>query len=194
MIADDITFSSSLLADIRVSFTRGNSDSTPSSLGFDLSSLGFNSAFSNAVKTGSVPRVTTTDVASLGPDTTSDRHSHQENREVFGSVIWVKGRHIFKGGADLQIFHNNTTAPFTPSGDFSFTRGFTQGPNPAQASANAGMVRQVSYWVCRQAAVTIDPSLAMQQIYSAEFLQDTVQITPKLTADLGFRFEHTNPD
>jgi hypothetical protein len=86
MIADDIAFTPSLLAEIRFSFTRGNSDSNPSSLGFDLGSLGFNSAFASAVKTQLFPRITTTDAASLGPDTTTDRHSHQENRQAFGSV------------------------------------------------------------------------------------------------------------
>lgn len=86
MIADDIAFTPSLLAEIRFSFTRGNSDSNPSSLGFDLGSLGFNSAFASAVKTQLFPRITTTDAASLGPDTTADRHSHQENRQAFGSV------------------------------------------------------------------------------------------------------------
>jgi hypothetical protein len=79
-------------------------------------SLGFNSAFVSAVKTQLFPRITTSDAASIGPDTTSDRHSHQENRQAFGSVTWVKGHNIFKAGADLEIFHNNTTAPFTPSG------------------------------------------------------------------------------
>jgi outer membrane receptor protein involved in Fe transport len=194
MIADDITFTPSLLADLRVSFTRSNSDSNPSSLGFDLGSLGFVSSFSNGAKTKLFPRITTTDAASLGPDTTSNRHSHQENRQLFGSIIWVKGRHIIKAGGDLEIFHNNTTAPFTPSGDFSFNRGYTQGPNPAQASANSGYgVASLLLGLPASGAVTIDPSLAMQQVYSAEFLQDTIQLTPTLTADLGARYEHTNP-
>ena len=194
MIADDIAFSPSLLADVRVSFTRGNSDSIPSSLGFNLGSLGFNSAFVSAVKTQLFPRITTSDAASIGPDTTSDRHSHQENRQAFGSVTWVKGHNIFKAGADLEIFHNNTTAPFTPSGDFSFNRGYTQGPNPAAASSNAGYgVASLLLGLPASGSVTIDPSLAMQQIYSAYFLEDTVQLTPTLTVDLGVRYEHTNP-
>ena len=194
MFADDITFSSSAVADIRVSFTRNNSDSTPSSLNFDLGSLGFNSVFTSAVKTALFPRITTTDAANLGPDTTSDRHSHQENRQVFGSLTLTKGRQILKVGGDLEIFHNNTTAPFTPSGDFSFTRGFTQGPNPAQASANAGYgTASLLLGLPASGSITIDPSLAMQQIYSVGFLQDTVQLKPTVIADLGLRYEHTTP-
>ncbi|MCU1247892.1 MAG: hypothetical protein JWQ49_921 [Edaphobacter sp.] len=194
MIADDIAFTPSLLAEIRFSFTRGNSDSNPSSLGFDLGSLGFNSAFASAVKTQLFPRITTTDAASLGPDTTADRHSHQENRQAFGSVTWVKGHNIFKAGANLEIFHNNTTAPFTPAGDFSFTRGYTQGPNPAQASANSGYgVASLLLGLPASGSITIDPSLAMQQIYSAYFLEDTLQLTPTLTIDAGIRYEHTSP-
>ncbi len=194
MIADDIAFGPSLLADIRVSFTRGNSDSIPSSLGFNLGSLDFNTAFVSAVKTQLFPRITTTDAASLGPDTTADRHSHQENRQAFGSVTWVKGHNIFKAGADLEIFHNNTTAPFTPAGDFTFNRGYTQGPNPAAASANAGYgVASLLLGLPASGSITIDPSLAMEQIYSAYFLEDTSQLTRTFTLDIGVRYEHTNP-
>lgn len=194
IIADDINFSPSLVADIRVSFTRSNSDSTPSSLGFNLGSLGFDSAFTGAVKTALFPRITTTDAANLGPNTTSDRHSHQENRQVFGSLTLIRGRQILKAGGDLEIFHNNTTAPFTPSGDFSFSRAFTQGPNPAQASANAGYgTASLLLGLPASGSITIDPSLAMQQIYSVGFLQDTIQLKPTLIADLGLRYEHTTP-
>jgi outer membrane receptor protein involved in Fe transport len=194
MIVDDIVFTPSLLLDIRASFTRGNSDSYPSSRGFDLGSLGFAPSFSGAVTTPLFPRITTADAASLGPDTTSDRHSHQEDRQVFGSVTWVKGRHIFKMGGDLEAFHNNTTAPFTPAGDFSFTRGYTQGPNPAQASANAGWgVASLLLGVPASGSVTIDPSLAMQQFYIAGFAQDTIRLTSTLTAEVGVRYEHSNP-
>jgi outer membrane receptor protein involved in Fe transport len=194
MIADDIVFSSSLVADIRGSFTRANSDSTPSSLGFNLGSLGFDSTFTSAVKTALFPRITTTDAASLGPDTTSDRHSHQENRQAFGSVTWTKGRQILKAGADLEVFINNTTAPFTPSGDFAFSRGFTQGPNPAQAGASAGYgVASLLLGLPSSGSITIDPSLAMQQIYSVGFFEDTIQFTPTLIADVGVRYEHTTP-
>jgi hypothetical protein len=194
MITDDIVFTPSVLMDVRVSFTRGNSDSNPGSLGFDLGSLGFSPSFTGAVKTALFPRVTTADAASIGPDTTADRHSHQENRQLFGSVTWVKGRNIFKVGADLEVFHNNTTAPFTPAGDFSFTRGYTQGPNPAQASTNAGWgVASLLLGVPASGSVTIDPSLATQQFYTAGFAQDTIRLTPTLTAELGLRYDHSNP-
>jgi outer membrane receptor protein involved in Fe transport len=33
----------------------------------------------------------------------------------------------------------------------------------------------------------------MQQFYTAGFVQDTIRLTPTLTAELGLRYDHSNP-
>jgi outer membrane receptor protein involved in Fe transport len=194
LVADTIAFNPHFLTDIRGGVTRGNSVSIPTSLGFNLASLGFAPNLVSAVKTSLFPIVLPTDVAGLGPSTTSDRISHQENRQILGSVIWVKGRQIIKAGGQLDVFINNTTAPQSPSGDFSFSRSFSQGPNPATASANAGFGEaSLLLGLPSSGSITLDPSIATLQKYVVGFGEDTIQFTPRLTVNVGVRYDYTTP-
>jgi Carboxypeptidase regulatory-like domain/TonB dependent receptor/TonB-dependent Receptor Plug Domain len=194
LVADTIVFTPAFMADIRAGMTRNNSVSIPTSLGFNLASLGFVPGLVGAAKTSLFPIILPTDLAALGPYTTSDRISHQENRQVFGSVTWVKGRQIIKAGGQLDVFINNSAAPQSPAGDFSFSRSFTQGPDPSKATANAGYGEaSLLLGLPSAGSITLDPSIATLQKYSVGFAEDTIQLTPRLTADLGVRYDYSTP-
>jgi hypothetical protein len=55
-----------------------------------------------------------------------------------GSLTKVRGPHTLKFGADYRIFQFNGPNGFNVSGNYTFGKGFTQGPNPTAAGALIG--------------------------------------------------------
>ena len=194
IVGDTVTFRPNLVAEFRAGLTRNHRDSKPTSLGFDLEQLGFVPSVASAVRARIFPRVDITDLTGIGPDTTALRLSVQENRQAQGTATWVTGRHTVKFGGDLQVFYNNTYSPSAPAGNYSFSRTFTQGPDPARTSANAGFgMATFLLGLPTSGSLTMDPALATQQIYTAWFVQDTFRLSRTLTLDFGMRYEFTTP-
>ena len=194
IIGDTVTFRPNLIAEFRGGLTRNHKDSKPTSLGFDLAQLGFAPSVVAAVRARVFPRIDITDMTGIGPDTTALRLSVQENRQAQGTVTWVVGRQTIKFGGDVEAFRNNTYSPSAPAGNYSFSRTYTQGPDPARTSANAGFgMATFLLGLPSSGSLTLDPALATQQVYTAWFVQDTIRLTRNFTLDVGLRYEYTTP-
>jgi hypothetical protein len=194
VVGDTVTFRPNLIGEFRVSYLRNHKDSVPSSMGFDLSQLGFAPPVVSTARASIFPGIAVTGEDPLGTATTALRLSVQENRQAQGVVTWVTGRHTIKAGGDFEIFRNDTYSPSSPSGTYSFNATITQGPNPTTASANAGQgLASFLLGLPNSGSLTLDPSLAAQQVYYAGFVQDNFKVTSKFTVDLGLRYELTTP-
>ncbi len=194
VVGDTVTFRPTLIGEFRIGYTRVSKNSVPTSLGFDTTQLGFSPSVASVVRAGIFPGINITGEAPLGTATTALRLSVQDNRQTQGVLTWVTGRHTIKAGGDLEVFHNNTYSPSSPSGTYSFGASFTQGPNPTTASANDGLgLATFLLGLPTSGSLTLDPSLATQQIYAAGFVQDTVKLTPGFTLDVGLRYDFTSP-
>lgn len=199
LISDTHIFSPALVGEFRVGFTRNRRDSTPTSLGFDLTSLGFASSLAGGVVTSLLPQFNFSDPgnlgpASIGPDSNAVRFVKQENYQAQTNFILVRGRQTIKTGFDVEVFRNNAFAPSRPSGQFGFTRGFTQAdPNAPASNAFGSSFASFLLGLPASGAVTIDPALSTQQTYYAAYVQDTFQIRRNVSLDLGLRYEYTDP-
>jgi Carboxypeptidase regulatory-like domain/TonB dependent receptor len=193
-IGHTITLRPNMIGEFRIGFTRDHKDSRPTSLGFDITQLGFSPSVAAAVRAQLFPLISITGVDPLGPATTAIRLSAQENRSTSGTMTWVTGRHTIKFGADLQVFRNDTYSPASPDGSYSFAASYTQGPNPTKASGNDGLgMATFLLGLPTSGSLTLDPALAVQQIYTGAFVQDTFKISKSLTLDVGLRWEATSP-
>jgi hypothetical protein len=78
------------------------------------------------------------------------------------------------------------------SGQFGFNRGMTQGPNALVSCSNAGH-GLASLLLGMGSGGSIDhiSGLALQRNYYALYVQDDWKLTPKLTANLGLRYDLT---
>ncbi|MEK7403851.1 MAG: carboxypeptidase-like regulatory domain-containing protein, partial [Acidobacteriota bacterium] len=194
ILSDAVTFRPNLLGEFRAGYTRNRRDSLPTSRGFNVGSLGFAPTMAAAVRAPLFPRLTVSDAAPLGPDTTALRLSRQENRQGQGSLTWVRGRHTAKVGGDVEIFRNNTYSPSSPAGSFDFGRAYTQGPDPARASTAAGYgLATFLLGLPTGGALTMDPALATLQVYAAVYFQDAIRLTRSLALEIGLRHEYTTP-
>ena len=102
--------------------------------------------------------------------------------------------HTLKTGFEFRVVQFNTLQTADASNNFAFTSAFTQGPNPAQASATAGDAL-ASFLLGTSASgnVTPSPALALQTRYYGGFIQDDWKATSRLTLNLGLRYEYETP-
>ena len=111
---------------------------------FDPGTLGFAQGYINTLSQNNLrPKFPDFDVSGYGHDGEflGDRtfvpitwYSHNANVS-FSKFV---GRQTFKMGADYRRMGVNFTDAGDTAGDFQFTRGFTQGPNPVSALPGTG--------------------------------------------------------
>src|SRR5258706_76938 len=133
------------VVDFRLGLTRYFDRNFLLSEGIDLTTLGFPASYAKAVQYSLFPTMQYTDTKSVGSQTPNKAYVNQIQPSV--NIHSVFSRHSIKYGfrftAEQQnLFRtaiNDANNPNSrPGGWFNFTRAFTQGPSPTQASALAG--------------------------------------------------------
>jgi hypothetical protein len=161
----------------------------PDNQNFDLSKIGISS---NGLPYTSFPGVSVSNYASLAGGA-----SGQISANTVGSLneILTKslGSHTIRVGFEGDLMRYNVQNPQSGLGTIAFDNRFTQknyqnGDNTsgdAMASLLMGSFTSISY--------NVSPAYALQQLYIAPFIQDDWRATPKLTLNLGFRWDYESP-
>ena len=103
----------------------------------------------------------------------------------------MQGKHNLKAGVEVQLQRLNNGQ--VTGQTYSFAQGFTQGPDPTRATANGGYGYATFLLGIGGATVNFAPAVAEQILYYAGYLQDSYRVTPKLTLNLGVRYEYQAP-
>jgi hypothetical protein len=111
------------------------------------------------------------------------------------ALSWVRGRHILKFGGEQRIFFNNFFQPNPPTGLFHFRQAETeqiigQG-NPLQGNSFASLL--LGYGDPGSSSLSVFKSVANKSKETAFYVQDDWKVTPKLTVNLGVRYEWSTP-
>lgn len=110
--------------------------------------------------------------------------------QIQNSISWFRGKHALKAGVEARfgIFNDNTDT--SSSGNFSFTPLLTAQPNVA----NTGNAFATFLLGEANAASILRPDpVRSRSEYWGVYLQDDWRLTPKLTINLGLRWEGTTP-
>jgi len=112
---------------------------------------------------------------------------------------WVKGAHSLKFGGEQRVFLNNFWQPNYPTGIFDFSRdvttmqpgqGFGDGTSgPAQGNPFATILTGFA----AGGQLNIVPAVADKSKETAFFVQDDWKVTPRLTVNVGLRYEWSTP-
>jgi hypothetical protein len=111
------------------------------------------------------------------------------------SLQWVVGRHSVKFGGEQRQFFNNFWQPNNPTGLFDINRDVTTSqPNQGLGDENEGFsLATLMTGFAYTGQLNIVPAVADKSQETAFFVQDDWKLTPKLTINLGLRYEWSNP-
>jgi len=163
----------------------------PGNAGYDLSSLSINST---GLPYASFPGISSISdsYATLAPGAGGQvSTSLVSSLEEVLTKTW--GRHSVRFGFEGNLLHYNVQNPQSGFGGYTFSRAFTQrnyttgdsGSGDAAAALLLGTFDNVSY--------NVQIAYALAQRYYAPFVQDDWRVTPKLTLNLGLRWDYESP-
>jgi hypothetical protein len=173
----------------RAGISRSIFDYNNQGLGFVPSSLGLPAAIDSVVDRQMFPRFGASGFVNIGGS--DHRFSTFNTFTLLSNVSKVAGNHTYKFGWEGRIIRVNVWEA-RAAGTFNFAAGFTQGPNPNQASATAGnSMASLLLGTGTTGNVLIRnwKNVAAQSFYHAFYFQDDWRVSSKLTLNLGLRYD-----
>ena len=118
--------------------------------------------------------------------------THDKLYQVMDSVSWVKGKHNIKFGIDVMPILYNQLGNQYARGAFTFDGTVTQ--NPASPSGTGDGLADLLIGFPKESDSGLQPAnAALRGVYWAPYVMDSWRATPKLTIDLGLRYELLPP-
>lgn len=184
-----LTPSPTVVVAVRYGFNRFPNFSTPTSLGFNLSELGLPSSLSSVTQFSAFPSISIGGLTAYGGGTTSQSVFHSKSFNATASKFF--GKHSFKSGFDFRVIQHDGTPAIGPS-SFSFTDVFTRSlPNQTVQGTGAGLASMLLGYPAG-GSMTVATNFYNLVKYYAIFFQDDWRLTPKLTVNMGLRYEREN--
>lgn len=179
---------SNLLLEARAGLNRFGISRTPRSYPFDMTSIDLPESLNGQVQVQMFPRFEMADVSAIGGP--PGDIANQRNNSYTGNTMltWIGGGHTVKFGAEHRVYQWNSD-----QGDgqfqFNFDRGFTTGPDPQAAAVNG--FGYASFLLGTPASGVLHryfpPTYTTR--YWATFIQDDWKLHPRLTLNLGLRYD-----
>jgi len=201
VFGDTYVFSPKSVADIRLGYLRWNYNRIPSNFGINESTafgwpsyMNFGS-LNNLPKSTAVPAINTSGPTSYNQGGAGYIFSINNNYSITPTYQYVWNRHTFKVGADLRRLEMSYFQNNNPGGVFTFDNLFTAqdtgSPNVGSIATGNPLASMLLGYVATNGAQTVQAAPPTYQTikYQGYFVQDTWQVTNKLTATLGLRYE-----
>lgn len=160
--------------------------------GFDPRQLGFASDLVAQFSRLQFPYFTLGSYQAIGSSRllavgTNDSYTVQPNLSL------VAGRHYLKIGGEGRRYNDNTNNPGYASGVYAFTRNWTQA-RALQADAVSGD-ELATFLLGFPSAASVDRNIdpAFSNFYWVGYIQDDWKLTPRLTLNLGLRWDYEAP-
>jgi hypothetical protein len=125
-----------------------------------------------------------------------DRLSVNDTHALLATFNKLRGRHTLKFGADYRLIRWNEANPGTSgAGNFSFNSTFTRSDPTRSATSDTSGTSMASLLLGVPSGGSLGyvSSLSLQSHYAGLFVQDDIKLTPKLTLNLGLRYELETP-
>lgn len=156
--------------------------------GFKVTDLGLPAYIDQISDHQVFPTITIQDMTQLGPNGGDIYFMGDTTHSMIANLNRVQGRHSMKFGVDVRINFVNYGQLGTPSGNFDFTRAYTQGPDP-RTPGNTGVGYASFLLGFGTGNITHQIRPANANRYLAWYVQDDFKATSKLTVNLGWRWD-----
>lgn len=208
------TFSSSMVNELRIGFTRvhvlgGLTTDPTGAFGLKGNSIvgigaaqvlnGFSGQVFSPPGTTGLTTPNGSQFSTIGNAGTATNYA--DNTFTYGdNLTYLRGKHNFKFGAQFIRYQQNSLYPGNDGllGQFVYTGNYTSNPNSGLANNTQGYsiadfnLDRVAYAGTGNASGPLGPT-GQRQWRDAFFAQDDWKLTPKLTANLGMRYEYDQP-
>ena len=189
------TLNDTTILSVRYGYNTFDDNVDTISAGFDPAQLGFVSSFVNQIAFKKFPSISTGGAygspsqGALGSAAPNQRRWYSHN--FLTGISKLLGRHSLKAGFDYRKlsleFYNIGQA----SGAFTFTRAFTQGPNPNTATTVGGNeLASLLLGTVASGNTQLVTPLSVYVNYFGGYVQDDFRFSSKLTLNFGLRYEY----
>src|SRR5882672_9703113 len=184
-------FKPTLINEFRLGYNRINSQRAQLNANLDISgdpqyNVNFPGVpFSAGI--GGLPQLTFSDVATLGSPTYLPSKELQNSYTLSENLTWVRGHHAFKYGTEIRREEFTIFQPASPRGNLDFNNTFTDNP----AVPGTGGSGFASFFV------GLTDGGSINNLHNVDYFrptyafygQDDWKVAPRLTLNLGLRYE-----
>ncbi|HEY0078644.1 MAG TPA: TonB-dependent receptor [Pyrinomonadaceae bacterium] len=198
-VQHDFTFTPTLLNHLNLGFTRYDVANMNFGEGIAPSSFGIPAG---ATANAALPRVgfpgygdfiTGADPRSYidAGSTFFTDHLYDNTVQISDAMTYVRGRHTIKFGGDVRIQQFNVTQQIDPGGSFNFRHDMTAADRDRGGGWPIASLVTGATEFSFQTVTAVDPG--WRYFYPAVFFTDDFKVTPKLTLNIGARYEISYP-
>jgi len=209
-VDDVIVLSSSSILDLRYGLTQEETPEKRRSSGFDLASLGFSPQLLRLANPASAtfPNVylntkpltkpctgsCTGTYSGFGNFQAGDGTITGMIHDFAATITTLHGNHSLHYGADLRLYRSfGFNGGYDVSPGFQFLPTYTNGPNDNSTVAPIGQEYAAFLLGIPAGQMTRSASYATQNSFYGLFVHDDWKLTPKLTLNIGLRYEYESP-
>ena len=182
-----VTASPTTVIAIRWGFNRFYSKRTQESAGFNLAQLGLPASLASETPNAAFPAITMADVSSFGGGGTSQDVFYSRNFNT--TISKFVGKHNLKAGFDFRTLHDFGTPSSGPT-SLGFSAVFTQAKAQSATAGTGASLGTMLLGYPTSGSMNVVASFDDFVRYYGGFVQDDYRVTPKLTLNLGIRFEY----
>ncbi len=110
---------------------------------------------------------------------------------IVNNYLWTKGRNTFNIGVEFRRTYQDDNEEQTAGGQFSFSQRTTSVPNPTDPNFGTYGSSFASFLlgIPDQANRSNSQELRLRNLDFSPYIQDDIKLTPKLTVNLGVRWD-----
>ena len=200
-IQNTITLNPTTLLTVGFGFNRFPNDTQDISKGFNQATLGFPTNYLSALSKSGFPAITA-DSGLANEGTSNSGPAVYFSRNTVVGLSKSFGKHSLKTGYVYRAISLTFKSLSSTDGTFAFDSTLTAATNPVYPTTVNGQPKLVAapgqgstvadmlLGYPTSGSLVIPAQLAITTDYQATYLQDDWRITPKLTLNMGFRYEY----
>lgn len=192
MLSETHIFSPNLTNEFRFGYNWGVFSFLQANANTDIAAqLGLGGIPFNGPGTGGLPNVAISGITSFGAPGSTPGLESQNVYQILDNVTKILGNHSLKAGVAFENIRFAYLQPRYPRGYYDYTGLYTSSP---AASITTGfgvadfLVNQMN-----NTTITNSTNIGDQEWYDSAYVQDDWRLTPRLTLNLGLRYDYYQP-
>ena len=191
------TFTPQIVNELRAGFARDNSQAEQDPFGLNHASDYVPGVPNNPAFDGGVPMITFTNFNTfIGSPNFLPKHQVTQQYQFTDTLSWTRGRHQFKFGADIRYPLRNLFQDIPATrGALNFDRIFTCQRLANNSCASGTGLSYADFLIGAVQGAQLSNLFQVDQRLRmlSGFAQDDFKITPRLTVNLGVRYDYATP-